>query len=244
VTAAGRGAYRALLDEHAAELLDEPSAAQPAHAPPPAEYPARVGARDLDASSRRVLQRGTEQPTVRPWARTAAHAIIAWWESVREGASLRSTCDPDRANRVQTSADPSLGGREHDRIERLATVARAVSAARDRVLLLSEACPTLTAAQAHGLGLMLIVRRDVEKVVPGRKATFASSVEFNEADALAFAREEWGAEVSRYEARAAKGVVLDVVRRALEASGELRPVRAREPERRGFAADPGARVRA
>ena len=91
------------------------------------EVPARFGARELSATARRAVVASHTERSERPrrWP-SADAAARAYFRAVVEGASLRSTTDPDRANRVQTSSDPSLGGREHDAVERNATTARAL----------------------------------------------------------------------------------------------------------------------
>ena len=90
-----------------ADRPDEPFA-------PGGPQPARYGARELSATGARALVEAgrARDPERRTWLSPEA-AVRSYVRSRAEGASLRSTSDPDRAIHVQCSRDPSLGGREH-----------------------------------------------------------------------------------------------------------------------------------
>lgn len=239
-----RDALAVLLD-HAAEQLDDAPTRPPE---PPEERPAVFGARHLSAAAEAALRDvQRERPVTRAWAGSAASAIRAWVASIDEGASLRSTSDPDRANRVQTSSDPSLGGREHDRIERFATVARAVGRSRDRVLALSVACPLLDPDQAVHVGLLAIAGRLVHRSVGLRGQTLRGThpvrLETTPIEIVDIVRERWAVRIEQEHVRACKSHVLDAVRDALLGSGELRAVGTTAP-RVAKTWDPLARLRA
>ncbi|MGE0400827.1 MAG: hypothetical protein AB7T06_29215 [Kofleriaceae bacterium] len=131
----------------------------------------RPGARGLDGYGARAIAASMRPPTdaVRPWATSAEAAVRRYCLVHDEGAALRSTCDPDRANRVQTSSDPSLGGREHAAVEHVATVTRALDAALELPLAISEACPTVTPRQARDVYLLFVCGR--ASYVPTRVGT-------------------------------------------------------------------------
>lgn len=247
-----RGAYKALVVEHGEEQLG--TTEPPPAAPEPAaeEHPARFGARDLDRAGRRAIAAaGAEEdrPTVRPWAssaRAAVRALALVWD---QGASLRSTCDPDRANRVQTSSDPSLGGREHDRIERVANVSRALDRAeRDYPLALAEACGgLLTPSQARAVfEAREMGRARLDHVAQyGRKlkGTFLRRDPVPLPTVVELAREQLGVELQRRHVAAICAHFLGIVERDLVRSGEMREPARPIARRRGFAADPAARIR-
>ena len=132
---------------------------QPRPVPPRTHDP--VEARRMAARAGEVQERGYSWPSVA--------AAVRYYVSMRdEGASLGSTSNPDRAIRVQVNRDPSLGGREHDAIERYATVARSIGygdterpGALAMPLALSRACPLVTPDQAQQIYLLRVCGRDV-----------------------------------------------------------------------------------
>ena len=246
-----RGAYRALLEEHGVEQLDEQASKETSNASKetsnasePTSAPARFGTRHVDESGRRALEVTAEEPaaTVRAWASSPANAIRAWALTRDHGASLRSTCDPDRAHRVQTSTDPSLGGREHDAIERVRNVSRALDRAEAEPLEISRACPLVTPRQARAIVLLKIAgEARIDRVaVRGvkRKGTYARRDPLTASAVVLLVREHLGLQVSERHVLDLCSHVLDRVRRDLEASGELRARAPRGPRPlRGFAAD-------
>jgi len=229
-------------------LLDAaPSEPAPFVAPPPA--PAVFGARELSTTGRRALADALLEHDTAPqrtWSSVDA-AVRAWVRMRDEGASMRSTSDPDRVSRVQTSNDPSLGGREHDAIERTATVASALDRAeRWYPMRLAAACDLIDPHQARAIYLLSVagvrswracrsgtttlkggcyvrVPISVTDVADRSAAEYEQPITWRHVVAL---RQHFG------------GVVMD----ALVGSGEMKAPRVAEPRRGSFAAGPSARV--
>lgn len=231
-----RGEVRDLLVEHAEEAeLGEGHAA-------------RFGARKMTAADRRAMLRtDDDRPVVAAWARSAAHAWRVLALVRDQGASLRSTCDPDRANRVQTSSDPSLGGREHDLIERVSNVSRAIDRATALPLAISRACPLVTPEQGEAIAWLRVTgRARIDRVaIYGRKqkGRYLRRDNVPIEDVIAAARREMGVELERRHVRELADHWLSIIERDLVASGELAPPARPIARRRGFAADPAARIR-
>ena len=245
-----RGAYRELLEEHGAEQLDERAqGAEPSEpVDEPTTGPARFGTRALDASGRAALQHTAEvQPAVRPWASSPQQAVRRWVSTRDHGASLRSTSDPDRANRVQTSKSPGDGGREHDAIERARNVSRAMDRAEADVAEIAIACPVLTPGEARAVVLLKVTGMlTLDYVAIGgvkRKGRFERRDPLTAPQVVALVREHLGRELTERHVHDLCSHFLAVVRRDLEASGEMRPRVQRDGARRGFATDPAARIR-
>ncbi len=226
--------------------------------PPPPFEPellerARRGAHTLDDYGRRAIEDSKRAPSdgVRPWARSAEAAVKRYVRVHDEGAALRSTCDPSRANRVQTSSDPSLGGREHAAVEQVATVARALDAAEQLPMLISEACPCVTPRQARQLYLLLLVGRErAQPTRPGHHRQHRERVTMGALDLVEHVRIDHGLRLCHAD-RADCGVAgqdscdaiavhniqklrrlfTRVVEVALLESGEMEPRRPREGRR-------------
>src|SRR5690606_11960713 len=179
-------------------------------------------------------RRAREAPA-RLWPSPEA-AIRSYVMTRAEGASLRSTADPDRANRVQHSRDPSLGGREHAAVDRHATIARALSRAMDAPEL-CELSP-LSPKQALEAALLVIVgqgRREACKEGNGeRKGKDALRwVGKLPEDVAREMGERAGVVVHTGQVEALRRHFVGAVREALLASGEMgtREEPQREPRR-------------
>ena len=205
-------------------------------------YTPKVGARHIDESTRAALER---PPQKRYRWKNAAAAVRAYVRMRDEGASLRSTCDPDRANRVQVSRDASLGGREHDAIERCATVARALGLAMRYPLAITAACPVVTPRQALDIYLLALCGYGRRVEVHKRKGFHRERVRVSDEWAAQIASDRSGLEVTSAHVRAIRWHFDEIVRAELVASGEVAPAGAEKPRKRrgSFGADPGGRLR-
>ena len=209
---------------------------------------ARRGAHELDAASMRAMAWREAPEGVKPWASSADAAVRRYVQVKDEGAALRSTCDPARANRVQTSSDPSLGGREHDAIERVASVAMALEHATRFPMRISKACPVVTPDQALQVYLLAVAgRRSVWHTRTDSKAWVWKRKAMSDACVVEELAREHHLEVTSEQVRAIRYHFSGVVGEWLRSSGELRGREqpAYRTARRGsFAADPGARMEA
>lgn len=205
----------------------------------------RRGAHVLDAASVRAMARREAPPDARPWASSAEGAVRRYVQVRDEGASLRSTCDPSRANRVQTSSDPSLGGREHDSIERVASVAKALEHALRLPLAINAACPVVTPRQALDIYMLSVAGRRVRWCTraAGGKAWVWERKSMSHACVVDWLRDEHHLEVSPEQVRALRhlfsGVVADWLRETGELRGAERPAEERgerRPRRGSFRA--------
>lgn len=194
------------------------------------EYTPRIGARDLDAATRRAIAaaRRDEAPIRR--VRSADSEASAYFRALIEGAALRSTTDPDRANRVQTSSDPSLGGREHDAIERHATTARALERASWREDALVAICSAVPARHARWVYALVVVGKPIRK---------GGWIDWRSRSPEQIASEDLDARVSVGQVLDLAGYFRDAVRDALYASGELGAIERAPRAAREHAADRG-----
>lgn len=193
----------------------------------------RRGAHVLDAASVRAMARREVPPDACPWASSAEGAVRRYVQVRDEGASLRSTCDPSRANRVQTSSDPSLGGREHDSIERVASVAKALEHALRLPLAINAACPVVTPRQALDIYLLSVAgRRHRWDTRTGGKAWVWKRQEMSTECVVNELRDFHDLEVSHEQVRALRHLFSAVVADWLRETGELRGAE-RPAEERG-----------
>lgn len=209
--------------------------------------PARFGTTRLTVAGERALAAAKVERVDSPVRWSSVDAAVRAWVRMRdEGASLRSTSDPDRANRVQTSTDPSLGGREHDAVEKTATVGRAlIAATRHYPLDLSEACPVLEPEQCRSVYLLSVcgkARHDPILWGRGKRKQHywhrvSQSVEMVAEEATS----EYGVDVEGRHVIAIQRHFFGVILAALVASGEMRAPRGPEPRRGSFAAGPRVR---
>ena len=232
-------------------LLDRSAAlvAETVHAvfTPTAPIPLVLGARELTSTGRRAIARVLIERDApkRIWSSVDA-AVKAWVRMRDEGASLVGTCHPSRADRVQTSRGMVHGGREHDAIERTATVGRALRDATERVVHLNIACPLIEADRCEQIYLLSVAGKEV--LVPIRRGSEtlkqkcwirrSYSVQMV-ADCAAM---EYRALVNWRHVEAIRDHYVEFIADALVASGEMRAHRARGPRRGSFAAGPAARV--
>lgn len=192
----------------------------------------------LTDRGRRAIERSLrgEAPEGRYWP-TADAAIRACLTARAEGASVRSPSDMDRGHRVQSSRDPSQGGREHAQIDRLRNVSLALDRAAADVAALAYAAPTLTPEQAWAVMVWRIVGREVMRVVglrgQRRKGRVREWVGMTGEAAAAEASELFGAEVTERHVSRIVRHFRDRVREALERSGEMRAPAVVEREERG-----------
>lgn len=181
----------------------------------------------LSERGRRAIERSLrgEAPEARYWP-TADAAIRACLMARAEGASVRSTSDPGRAHRVQSSRDPSWGGREHARIDRLRNVSLALDRAAADVEALAHAAPTLTPEQAWEVMAWRIVGREVMRVVglrgQRRKGRVREWVGMTGEAAASEASELFSTEVTERQVSRIVRHFRERVRTALERSGEMR----------------------
>lgn len=213
------------------------------------EAPAHFGARELSSTGRRALATAVEEQgrPKRRW-KYADDAVRDFVKMRDEGSSLRSTCDPDRANRVQVSTNPSLGGREHHAVEQVATVARALDQALGFVADIETACPHVSPEQARGIYLMSIVGRAVRSHTglskSPQKGWFWRRITMSEAEVADYCAEHLEQPIERHHVLALRRHFRAVVQDALIASGEMAAPRAAAPRaRRGsFGANPTGRI--
>lgn len=191
------------------------------------EYAPRIGARRLEDVSRRALaeaQRAHDEPKRR--VSNPDREAAAYFRARIEGASLRSTTDPDRANRVQVSTTRPKGGREHAAIERHATAARALMRAswREEDIAAVWPLPPAIGLQAY----MFIVAGKPVQATTGSGGTYLKWVSRN---AEMIAVEDLGRQVSTDQVLDVSSYFREEVRAALIASGEMRPRAARRGHR-------------
>jgi hypothetical protein len=233
------------------DALESGEESEPFVAPPPT--PARYGARDLTRTARRALEDACapREPEERRWP-TPEAAVRSYVRSRAEGASLRSTTDPDRANRVQSSRDPSLGGREHAAVDRHRTVAVALTRAMDS---LAHELPHVPLAPRPALEayVMAIVgdgRWQPCRTASGRevKSLTLTWIRRLPEDVARIIGERFGATLHEAHVEALIRHFTHHVREALRASGELATVlteeRVEPPRRPARVWDPMARLRA
>lgn len=212
-------------------------AAEEPFAPAGPEAPI-YGARELSRSGRHAIERSRrgEAPAARGWS-SAEAAVRSYVQGRAEGAPVRSTSDPDRAHRVQSSRDPSHGGRAHALVDRHRNVALALKRAALDVAALAHACPVLTAAECAEVYVLRVVgkaqRRPVRRgneQTKGRVLEWLGRGGIETADE---ASERYGAAVTERHVQRIRRHFTDRVEAALVASGEMRaPTRAeREPRR-------------
>jgi hypothetical protein len=211
----------------AARQLADAILAAPDDAPLPGPYEARYGAREVSRQGARAIEssRRGEAPEVRGWPSPEA-AVRAWVRAREEGASMRSTTDPDRAHRVQHSRDPSLGGREHATVDRHRNTSVALDRAERDAAALAHACPSLAPAQCREVYLLRVCGRPVQRAVRrGNEATKQRITEWvgMRVDEVAeLAAERWGVEVTARHVALVSRHFSGVVRDALVRSGEMR----------------------
>lgn len=230
----------------AEELLGAPDAATAA------ACVTRYGARDVTRYGARAIERSRrgEAPEGRGWPSPEA-AVRAWVRDRAEGASMRSTTDPDRAHRVQHSRDPSLGGREHATIDRHRNTSVALDRATADASALARACPPLTPSACREVYLLRVCGRPVQRAVRrGNEATKQRVTEWvgMRVDEVAeLASERWSVEVTARHVALVTRHFSAVVGEALSRSGELRRDAKSEGEgelkQRGRAWDPSSRLR-
>lgn len=223
-----------------AEAIESGEIEAPYVAPPPT--PARYGARELSRTAVRAIEdsRRARDAPPRLWPSPEA-AIRSYVMTRAEGASLRSTADPDRANRVQHHRDPSLGGREHAAVDRHVTVARALSRAMDAPEL-AELSP-LSPADALDAAILVIVghgERAPCRTLSGTETKGRALVWTRRLpeDAAIEMRERTGVSVTGAQISALVRHFTWAVRESLIASGEMG---AGATRRRGW--DPTAKIR-
>jgi hypothetical protein len=226
-----------------ADAIESGEEAAPYVAPGP--EPARYGARDLTRTGRRAIEetRHAREEAGRQWP-TPYAAIRSYVHSRAEGASLRSTTDPARANRVQHSRDPSLGGREHAAVDRHRTVSLALS----RAMYALEGGPVCGELALDAALLVLVghAARVVCSSVGGetRKGTHLVWRQRLAEDAAREIGERAGVTVHAGHVDAWARHFVDAVRTALLVSGEMGARREESRERPRRVWDPGARIRA
>lgn len=237
----------------AAHAILEAIQAQPDELPSSLPYAPRYGARDVDCAGSREIERSRrgEAPEGRTWP-TPEAAVRAWVRDRAEGASVRSTSDPDRAHRVQSSRDPSLGGRDHATIDRHRNTALAIERASRDVASLLHAAPCLTPAQCLEVYVLRVVGRPVQRALRRGTADLRSRVTewvgLRVEDVAEHATERWAVEVTARHVALVTRYFSGAVREALVRSGELRQDARSEAEverREGRARrwDPSSRIR-
>lgn len=211
----------------------------------PGPQAATYGARALSTTAYRAIaaSRRERTPAARQWPSPEA-AVRSYVRHRAEGASLRSTSDPDRAGvRVQSSRDPSLGGREHLAVERHRTVAVALDRAAADVAALEHACPVLTPDQCRYVYLMRVTGEPISVPLRSGNQELKSRVlEWRgrtHEHAAERASEAYGAQVTERHVTLIVRHFSGVVRDALLASGEMGGLRRDEPRQW----DPLARLR-
>lgn len=189
-------------------------------------YVPSIGARELTARAAREIERSRrgEDPVERQWP-TAEAAVRSLMRMRLDGVSVRSTSDPSRAHRVQSSRDPSLGGREHARVDAHRTVSLALDRA-EASLDVEHACPGLTRSQAIEVYVWRVVGRVVLREVglrgQPRKGRVADWIGMPGAEAALHASEVYGVEVTERHVSRIVRHFSGAVRDALVASGEMR----------------------
>lgn len=239
--------------KRAAHAIVEAVEAAPEDAAPALPYVPRIGAREVTVPGARAIERSRrgEAPAGRGWPSPEA-AVRAWVRDRAEGASLRSTSDPDRAHRVQLSRDPSLGGREHATIDRHRNTAVALGRAERDASALAHACPSLTPERCREVYLLRVCGRPVLRSLRrGNETTKGRVLEWvgmRVEDVATWATERWSAEVTPRHVALVSRHFSAAVRDALVRSGEMRADARSEAEveaRPGRARtwDPAARIR-
>lgn len=190
-----------------------------------APYVPSIGARQLSARAAREIERSRrgEDPVERQWP-TPEAAVRSLIRARVEGVSVRSTSDVQRT-RVQSSRDPSLGGREHARVDAHRTASLALDRA-EASLDVAHTCPGLTAPQALEVYAWRVVGRVVLREVglrgQPRKGRVADWLGMPGAEVALYASERFGVEVTERHVSRIVRHVSGAVRDALVASGEMR----------------------
>lgn len=235
------------LDVHAATCVRCLRALRAAPPEPPPFVPSgphepSYGARELTRAGRRIVERSRsgEEPEGRTWP-TAEAAVRSLLRARAEGVSVRSTSDPGRAHRVQSSRDPSIGGREHAIVDSH----RTASLALDRAIAsldCERTCPSLTVAQALEVYGWRILGREVHRVVglrgQARKDRVRDWIGMSGEETARHASEVYGVEVTERHVSRVVRHFSGAVRDALVASGEMRAAKDSDRENdmavRGF----------
>lgn len=192
-----------------------------------AAYSPVYGARELGRAGRGALERTSQGEAVasRGWPSPEA-AVRSYIRARTEGASLRSTSDPDRAHRVQLSRSPGLGGREHAVIEQHRTIAVALDRAIAEETALSHACPPLSAVQCSDVYVLRIVGRPklVHTRLGGRnlKGRYLDWAGMRGIDVVEHVQERAGVEITERHVTLIVRHFSGRVRDALVTSGEMR----------------------